>query len=132
MSNAKLAAFAAALVMAVASNASAQSAQPVHAALKAPPHMTRTRLVAWCKSHPAATADCKDVRGDTREVRADRKEVRADHREVKSDLKAGEKREAKRDARELKADRKDLHRDTKDRHSDVRDVRKDARKDGRK
>ena len=78
MSNAKLAAFAAALVMAVAANASAQTAQPVHAALKAPRHMTRPQLVSWCKSHPAATADCKEVRTDTREVRADRKEVRAD------------------------------------------------------
>ena len=66
MSNAKLAAFAAALLMAVATNASAQSAQ---AALKAPPHMTRARLIAWCKAHPTATAYCKEVRADTKEVR---------------------------------------------------------------
>src|SRR6266568_2557322 len=108
MSNAKLAAFAAALVLAVSSQASAQSAQ---AQLKAPPHMTRARLVAWCKSHPNAVADCKEVRGDRREVRAD--------------IKAGDKKEAKQDARELKADRKDLRRDRKDRRHDVRDLRKD-------
>ena len=125
MSKAKLAAFAAALVMGVASNASAQS---VEAQLKAPPHMTRTRLVAWCKSHPAATADCKEVRGDTKEVRADRREVRADRKEVRQDIKAGDKKEARRDAREVKADRKDLRRDEKDRRRDVRDVHKDARK----
>jgi len=77
MSKAKLAAFAAALFVAVASNASAQSAQ---AQLKAPPHMTRSRLVTWCKSHPNATADCKEVRADTKEIRGDRKEVRTDHR----------------------------------------------------
>jgi hypothetical protein len=42
MSSAKLAAFAAALVLAVSSQASAQGSQ---AALKAPPHMTRAKLV---------------------------------------------------------------------------------------
>ena len=61
MSKAKLAAFVAVLVMAVSANASAQSAQ---AALKAPPHMTRARLAVWCKNHPTATADCKEVRAD--------------------------------------------------------------------
>ena len=128
MSNAKLAAFTAALVMAVASSASAQSVQPAHAGLKAPPHMTRARLVSWCKSHPAATADCREVRGDTREIRADRKEVRVDRKEVKADVKAGEKKEAKRDARDLKADRKDLRHDEKDRRQDARDIRKDGHK----
>ena len=125
MSKAKLAAFAAALVMAVASNASAQAVQ---AQLKAPPHMTRANLVAWCKSHPAATADCKEVRGDTREVRADRREVRADRKEVRRDIKVGDKKEARQDARDLKADRRDLRQDKKDRRRDVRDTRKDARK----
>ena len=122
MSKAKLAAFAAALVMAVASNASAQSVQ---AQLKAPPHMTRARLVAWCKSHPNATADCKEVRADTKEIRTDRKEVRADRREVRKDVKAGDKKEARQDAREVKADRKDLRQDRRNRRHDVRDLRKD-------
>jgi hypothetical protein len=103
MSIAKLAAFTAALVVAAASQASAQSVQ---SALKAPPHMSRVRLAAWCKSHPTAVSDCKEVRAD----------------------KAGDKSEAKRDARELKADRKDTRQDRKDRRQDVRDTRKDARK----
>ena len=120
MSKAKLAAFAAALVMAVASNASAQSAQ---AQLNAPPHMTRARLIVWCKNHPTATADCKEVRGDTKEIRSDRKEVRADRREVRKDIKAGDKQEAKRNAKDLRADRKDLRQDRKDRRHDVRDGR---------
>ena len=68
MSNAKLAAFAAALILAVGSSASAQSSQ---LAVKAPPQMSRARLVAWCKSHPNARADCREVRSDTREIRAD-------------------------------------------------------------
>jgi len=125
MSNAKLAAFTAALVLAVSSHASAQSAQ---AALKAPPHMTRAQLVTWCRNHPKATADCKEVRADTRDIRSDRKEVAADRKEVKADLKAGDKKEAKQDAKELKSDRKDLRQDRKDRRGDVRDIRKDARK----
>src|SRR5438046_5157071 len=116
MSNAKLAAFAAALLMAVATNASAQSAQ---AALKAPPHMTRARLAVWCKNHPTATADCKEVRADSREVRTDRKEVRADRREVRKDIKAGDKQEAKQDAKDLRADRKDVRQDKRDRRQDV-------------
>src|SRR5258705_10335092 len=125
MSKAKLAAFVAALVLAVSSNASAQSAQ---AALKAPPHLTRARLAVWCKNHPNAVADCKEVRSDTREIRSDRKEVRADRKEVRADIKAGDKKEAKQDAKKLKADRKDLRQDTRDRRGDVRDLRKDARK----
>ena len=122
MSKAKLAAFAAALVMAVASNASAQSAQ---AQLKAPPHLTRARLIAWCKNHPNATADCREVRGDTREIRSDRKEVRSDRREVRQDIKAGDRKEAKQDAKELRSDRKDLRQDKRDRRHDVRDLRKE-------
>jgi len=85
MSKAKLAAFVAALVLAVSSNASAQSAQ---AALKAPPHLTRARLAVWCKNHPNAVADCKEVRSDTKAIRSDRKEVRADRKEVRADIKA--------------------------------------------
>ena len=123
MSNAKLAAFAAALVLAVSSQASAQSTQ---AALKAPPNLTRAKLASWCKSHPNATADCKEVRADTREIRADRKEVRADRREVKADRKAGDRKEVRQDIREAKADRKDLRQDRKDRRGDVRDIRKNA------
>ena len=118
MSKAKLAAFAAALLLAVGSNASAQSAQ---AALKAPPHMTRARLVAWCKSHPTATADCREVRADTREIRSDRREVSSDRKELRQDIKAGDKKE-------LKSDRKDLRQDRRDRRGDVRDARKDAKK----
>jgi hypothetical protein len=125
MSKAKLAAFAAALLLGVGSNASAQSAQ---AALKAPPHMTRTRLIAWCKSHPTATADCKEVRADTREIRSDRREVRSDRKELRQDIKAGDKKEAKADKKELKSDRKDLREDRRDRRGDVRDARKDAKK----
>jgi hypothetical protein len=123
MSNAKLAAFAAALILGVSSSASAQSL-----AVKAPPGITRARLVAWCKDHPNARADCREVRGDTREIRADRKEVRSDRREVRQDIKAGDKKEAKADKRELKSDRKDLRQDRRDRRGDVRDIRKDARK----
>lgn len=122
MSKAKLAAFAAALVLTVGSQASAQSTQ---AAVTAPPHMTRTGLIAWCKSHPKAVADCREVRGDTKEIRSDRKELRADRREVRADIKAGDKKEAKQDARELKADRKDLRQDRRDRRKDVRDLRRD-------
>ena len=88
MSNAKLAAFAAALILGVSSSASAQSSQ---LAVKAPPGMTKPGLVAWCKGHPNARADCREVRADTREIRADRKEVRADRRELKQDIKAGDK-----------------------------------------
>jgi hypothetical protein len=125
MSNAKLAAFAAALILGVSSSASAQA--PL-LAVKAPPGMTRTKLVAWCKDHPNARADCREVRADTREIRADRKEVRSDRRELRQDVKAGDKREAKADKKELKSDRKDLRQDRKDRRGDVRDIRKDARK----
>jgi outer membrane murein-binding lipoprotein Lpp len=124
MSNAKLAAFAAALILGVSSTASAQSSL----AVKAPPGITRTRLVAWCKDHPNARADCREVRGDTREIRADRKEVRSDRRELRQDIKAGDKKEAKADKKELKSDRKDLRQDRRDRRGDVRDIRKDARK----
>jgi hypothetical protein len=123
MSKAKLAAFAAALVLAVSSQASAQSSQ---AALKAPPQITKSKLVAWCKSHPSATADCKEVRADNREIRSDRKEIRADRREVKADIKAGDKKEARQDAKEVKSDRKDLRQDRRDRRGDVRDIRKNA------
>lgn len=63
MPKAKLAAFAAALVLAVSSQVSAQGAQT---ALKAPPHMTKAKLVTWCKTHPKAIADCKEVRADNR------------------------------------------------------------------
>src|ERR1041385_6058728 len=97
MLNAKLAALSAALVLAVATTASAQSVQ---ATTKAPPHMTRARLIVWCRNHPTATADCKEVRADTKEVRTDRKEVCADRREVRKDIKAGDKQEAKQDAKE--------------------------------
>jgi hypothetical protein len=123
MSNAKLAAFTAALVLAVSSHASAQSAQ---ATLKAPPHKTRAQLVTWCRNHPKATADCKDVRSDNREIRSDRKEVVADRKEVKGDIKAGDKKEAKQDAKELKSDLKDLRRtmgQTQDVHA-FQDARK--------
>jgi len=125
MSNAKLAAFAAALILGVSSSASAQSSQ---LAVKAPPGMTKPGLVAWCKGHPNARADCREVRADTREIRADRKEVRADRRELRQDIKAGDKKEIKADKREIKSDRKDLRQDRKDRRGDVRDIRKDARK----
>ena len=73
MSIAKLAAFTAALVIAASTAASAQSTQ---AALNAPPHMTKARLAVWCRNHPTAVADCKEVRGDRREIRTDRKEAR--------------------------------------------------------
>ncbi len=125
MSKAKLAAFAAALVLAVGSQASAQSAQ---AALKAPPHLTRAKLATWCKSHPNATADCKEVRADNPQIRSDRKEVLADRKEVKADVKAGDKKEARQDAKEVKSDRKDLRQDRKDRRGDVRDIRKGPKK----
>src|SRR5580765_3117918 len=111
MSKAKLAAFAAALVLAVSSQASAQGTS----ALKAPPHLTRAKLATWCKNHPKATTDCKEVRSDNREIRSDRKEVLADRKEVKADIKAGDKKEAKQDAKELKSDRKDLKQDRTDR-----------------
>jgi hypothetical protein len=120
MSNAKIAALVAALVLAASTTASAQGAKNVA------PHRTRPQLVAWCKSHPAATADCKEVRSDTRGIRADRKEVRTDRRDLKADIKAGDKQEAKADKKELKADRKDIRQDRKDRRQDVRDARKDA------
>jgi uncharacterized protein (DUF3084 family) len=119
----KIAAFVAALILAGSSTASAQSGQ---AALKAPPHMTRARLIVWCRNHPKAVADCKEVRADTRELRSDRKEVRTDRRDLKSDIKAGDKREAKTDRKELKADRKDIRVDRKDKRQDARDVRKDG------
>jgi hypothetical protein len=122
MSKAKLAAVFAGLFLIAGTNASAQSAKPAVA------HPTKANLVAWCKSHPAATADCKEVRNDRKEVKADAKEVKADRKEVRSDVKAGEKKEAKADAKELKTDRKDLRQDRKDTRKDVRDVRKDARK----
>jgi hypothetical protein len=120
MSKAKIAAFVAALVLAVSSTASAQAAKKVAA------HPTRAQLAAWCKNHPAATADCKEVRSDTRGIRADRKEVRTDRRDLKADIKAGDKQEAKADKKELKADRKDIRQDRKDRRQDVRDAKKDA------
>jgi uncharacterized low-complexity protein len=120
MSNAKIAAFAAALVLAVSTTASAQAANRVAA------HPTRAQLVTWCKNHPAATGDCKEVRSDTREIRSDRKDVRADRTDLKADIKAGDKQEAKADRKELKADRKDIRSDRKDRRQDVRDARKDA------
>jgi hypothetical protein len=101
MSKAKLAALAAALVLAVSSQASAQGTS----SLKAPPRLTRAKLATWCKNHPKATTDCKEVRADNREVRSDRKEVLADRKEVKADVKAGDKKEAKQDAKELKSDR---------------------------
>ncbi len=122
MSNAKLAALVAALVLSVASNASAQGAQKVAARPRG------AKLVAWCKSHPAATTDCKDVRADNRAIRSDRKEIRADRKEVKADIKAGDKKEAKQELKALKADRKDLRQDRKDRRADARDVRKDKTK----
>jgi len=61
--------------------------------------MTTAKLVTWCKNHPKATADCKEVRADNREVRSDRKEVLVDRKEVKADVKAGDKKEAKQDAK---------------------------------
>jgi outer membrane murein-binding lipoprotein Lpp len=125
MSNVKLAAFAAALVLGVGSSASAQSVQ---AALKAPPHMTRAKLLTWCKNHPTATADCREVRADTREIRSDRREVRSDRRELRQDIKAGDRKEARADKREIVSDRKDLRQDRRDRRGDVRDARKDAKK----
>jgi hypothetical protein len=124
MSKVKLAAFAAALVLAVSSQASAQGTS----ALKAPAHITRAKLAVWCKNHPNATADCKDVRADNRATRSDRKEVVADRKEVKADIKAGNKTEAKQDSKDLKADRKDLRKDRTDRRKDVRDLRKDKQK----
>ena len=81
MSKAKIAAFVAALVLAVSSTASAQAARRVAA------HPTRTQLVAWCKNHPAATTDCKEVRSDARDIRADRKEVRTDRRDLRKDVR---------------------------------------------
>src|SRR5215208_951678 len=125
MSKAKLAAFAAALILGAASSASAQAVQP-H--LKAPPHMTRVRLIAWCNSHPKATADCKEVRGDTREIRSDRRAIRTDRKEVRADVRAGDKKAARQDAKELKSDRKDLRKDRKDKRKDVRELRNDPRK----
>jgi hypothetical protein len=123
MSNAKLAAFAAALLVAVGSNASAQSSQLT---VKAPLGMTRAKLVAWCKGHPNARADCKEVRADTREIRSDRREVRADRRDLRQDIKEGDRKEVRADKRDLKSDRKDLRQDRRDRRTDVRDIRKDA------
>jgi hypothetical protein len=87
-------------MLAVSSNASAQSSQ---LAVKAPPGLTRARLVAWCKDHPNARADCREVRADTREIRADRKEVRADRRELRKDIKAGDRKAVKADKKELKS-----------------------------
>ena len=117
MSNAKLAALTAALIMAVGSNASAQSFQ---LAVKAPPGLTRSNLIAWCKTHPNARADCREVRADTREIRADRKEIRSDRRELRKDIKAGNKKAVKADKKEIRSDRKDLRQDKKDRRTDVR------------
>jgi hypothetical protein len=125
MPNAKLAALATALILGIGSNASAQSST---LAVKAPPGLTRTRLVAWCKEHPNARADCREVRANTREIRSDRKEIRADRRDLRKDVRKGDKQEFKADKKELKSDRKDLHQDKKDRRRDVRDIRKDARK----
>jgi Skp family chaperone for outer membrane proteins len=122
MSKAKLAAFFAGLFLVVGSSASAQLAKPAAA------RTTRANLVAWCKTHPAATADCREVRNDRKAVKADTKEVKSDRKEVRADLKAGEKREAKADARELRSDRKDLRQDKRDTRKDARDIRKDARK----
>jgi hypothetical protein len=121
MSIAKVAAFSAALLVTAAAQSSAQSAQ---ATLKAPAHMTRARLAVWCKSHPTAVGDCKEVRADNREIHSDRKEVRSDRKELRADVRAGDKKEARQDARELKADRKDTRLDRKDRRQDVRDARK--------
>ena len=122
MSKAKIAAFVAALVLAVSTTASAQAARKVAA------HPTRVQLAAWCRNHPAATAECREVRSDTRGIRADRKEVRTDRRDLRKDVKAGDKQEAKADKKELKADRKDIRTDRKDRAQDVRDTRKDVRR----
>jgi hypothetical protein len=125
MSKAKLAAFVAALIVSTGANASAQSAQ---AALKAPPHMSRPQLVTWCRNHPNAVADCKEVRNDTRAIKADRRVTRADRKEVKAEVKAGDKSAAKADIKDLKSDRKELRQDKKERRQDVRDTRKDARR----
>jgi hypothetical protein len=119
MSITKLAAVAAALVF-TAGTASAQSAKASHP--------TRAQLVAWCKSHPTATQDCKEVRADTREVRSDRKELRSDRRAIRADVRQGNKAEVKADKRELKSDGRELRQDRKDRRQDARDTRKDARK----
>jgi hypothetical protein len=125
MSKAKFAAFVAALILSVSAAASAQSAQ---AALKAPPHMSKAQRVTWCRNHPNAVADCKEVRGDTHAIKADRKIVRGDRKEVKADIKAGNKSAAKADVKDLKSDRKELREDKKERRQDVRDARKDARR----
>jgi hypothetical protein len=122
MSMAKLATFAAALVLAVGSSASAQSAQGT---LRAP-HMTKAKLVVWCRNHPKAVADCKDVRNDNHGIRSDRKEVRTDRKDLKTDIKAGNKQDAKADRKDIKSDRKDLRRDSKDKRKDVKDIRQDA------
>jgi hypothetical protein len=120
MSKTKVAAFVAALVLAVNSTASAQAAKRVAA------HPTRVQLTAWCKNHPAATADCKEVRSDTRGIRADRKEVRSDRRDLRKDVRAGNKQEVKADTKELRTDRRDIRTDRKDRRQDARDIRKDT------
>jgi hypothetical protein len=125
MSKAKFAAFVAALIVSVGATASAQSPQ---AALKSPPHMSRTQRATWCRNHPSAVADCKEVRNDTRAIKADRRVTRADRKEVKADVKAGNKSAAKADVKDLKSDRKDLRQDKKERREDVRDARKDARR----
>jgi hypothetical protein len=125
MSKTKLAAFVAALILSFSATASAQSAQ---AALKAPPHMSRSQRATWCRSHPRAVADCKEVHSDTRAIKADRKVVRVDRKEVKADVKAGNKSAAKADIKDLKSDRKEIRQDKKERRQDVRDARKDVRK----
>src|ERR1700693_5942838 len=84
MSKAKIAAFVAALFLAVSSSASAQAGKKVAA------HPTRAQLALWCRNHPAATGDCKDVRSDTRGIRADRKDVRTDRKDLRGDIKGGD------------------------------------------
>jgi Skp family chaperone for outer membrane proteins len=119
MSNVKLAALVAAFVLSAGSTATAQSAKVVG-------HPTRANLIAWCKNHPEAKADCKEVRSGKHAVRTDRKELRADRKELKADVKAGDKKELKADKRDLRADRRDLRRDRRDTRRDARDLKMSA------
>jgi len=89
MSKAKIAAFVAALVLAVNST---RQRRPARRLL-----LTRARANA---RHGAGVTRprlpiARKFRSDTRELRTDRKEVRTDRRDLKSDIKAGDKQEAK-------------------------------------
>ena|SRR2546423_3672593 len=90
----RISALCAALVLTVAASAKAQSANETNESRK-------EKLVAWCKNHPAAKSDCKEIRRDTRDIRADKKEAASDRRDLRAD-----KRDRRGDVRELRKDRR--------------------------